>query len=479
MRDDVLIVDDEPKIGALLRAALERDGLGVEALQDPEKALALLKERPFEVVVTDLMMPGIDGLELLRRAKAIRPSCEVVVMTAYASVETAREALKRGAVDYITKPFSVEQELKPLIRAVLDAPANGLEAPAQEPPALSDEDDVFAEIVGRGEKMTALLDKLPRIARSEAPVLLRGESGVGKELAATAIHRLSARRQRPMLRINCASLPETLLESELFGHTKGSFSGAVADRDGLFQAAHGGILLLDEIGEISPIFQPKLLRVLDSGEFHRVGEAWRTIKVDVRVVAATNRNLEEAVRKGVFRADLYYRLNVVPLAIPPLRERPDDTRDLIEHFMRKFAGDRSMRLSHEARRAIETYSWPGNVRELANAIQHGVVLCEGNEIGLDDLPVALQDHYRSRELPAQPEQGTLEAIEVHCILQAMKKTDHNRTQAARLLGITRRTLGYRIRKYGLEEEFAAGGGTASRGARPVRSKPTPGASQSA
>jgi len=479
VRDDVLIVDDEPKIGALLRAALERDGLGVEAVQDPEKALALLKERPFEVVLTDLKMPGIDGLELLRRAKVIRPSCEVVMMTAFASVETAREALKRGAVDYITKPFSVEQELKPLIRAVLDAPASSLEEPAQEPPATPDEDDVFAEIVGRGEVMTVLLNKLPRIARSEAPVLLRGESGVGKELVATALHRLSARRQRPMLRIKCAALPETLLESERFGHIKGSFSGATGDRDGLFQAAHGGILFLDEIGEISPIFQPKLLRVLDSGEFHRIGEASRTIKVDVRVFAATNRNLEEAVRKGVFRTDLYYRLNVVPLAIPPLRERRDDARELVEHFMRKFADDCSLRLSHEARRALDTYSWPGNVRELANAVQHGAVLCEGNEIGLDDLPVALQDHHRSRELPAQPEQGTLEAIEVHCIVQAMKKTDHNRTQAARLLGVTRRTLGYRIRKYGLEEEFEAAAGSALRRARPVRPKPGPGASQTA
>jgi transcriptional regulator with GAF, ATPase, and Fis domain len=282
-----------------------------------------------------------------------------------------------------------------------------------------------------------------------------------------------------MLRINCASLPETLLESELFGHTKGSFSGATSDRDGLFQAAHSGTLLLDEIGEISAIFQPKLLRVLDSGEFHRVGEAWRTIKVDVRVIAATNRDLEEAVRKAVFRADLYYRLNVVPLVIPPLRERRDDARELIDHFMRKFAGDCPLRLSHEARRAIETYSWPGNVRELANAVQHGAVLCEGNEIGIDDLPVAIQDRYRSRQLPAEPEQGTLEAIEVHCILQAMKKTDCNRTQAARLLGITRRTLGYRIRKYDLEQEFAAAAGSALRRARPVRTKPGPGASQSA
>jgi len=327
--------------------------------------------------------------------------------------------------------------------------------------------------------MTALLGKLPRVARSEAPVLLRGESGVGKELVATAIHRLSARRKPPMLRVNCASLPETLLESELFGHTKGSFSGATGDRDGLFQAAHGGILFLDEIGEISPVFQPKLLRVLDSGEFHRVGEARKTIKVDVRVIAATNRNLEDAVRKGVFRKDLYYRLNVVPLTIPPLRERRDDARDLIEHFIGKFADNCSLHLSHEARRAIETYSWPGNVRELANAIQHGVVLCEGNEIGLDDLPVALQDHYRSRGLPAHPEQGTLEAIEVHCILQAMKKTDQNRTQAARLLGITRRTLGYRIRKYGLEQEFEAAAGSASRRVRPVRPKPDPGASRTA
>jgi DNA-binding NtrC family response regulator len=406
--NEILIVDDDPKIGSFLRKALKRDGLNVESVQDPETAIALLKERPFEVVVTDLMMPGIDGIEVLRRAKSVRPECEVVLMTAFGSVETTREALKRGAVDYITKPFSVEGDLKPLIHAILADPGDGPGAPPEAQLIAGDDRDAFAGVVGQGSAMKALLDKLPRVARSGAPVLLQGESGVGKEVVATAIHRLSQRRHRRMLMINGAALPDSLLESELFGHTRGAFSGATDDRDGLFQAAHGGVLFLDEIGEISPTFQPKLLRVLETGEFHRIGDARRTIKVDVRVIAASNRDLEKAVRRGTFRADLYYRLNVVPLTIPPLRERREDIPDLIDHFSQRFSKGRRLRLSAQAREAIETYSWPGNVRELANALQHGAVLCDRDEIGLHELPVALQDHARSRELPTEAEGGSLE-----------------------------------------------------------------------
>jgi DNA-binding NtrC family response regulator len=466
---DILIVDDDPKIGTLLREALERDGLTAQSVRDPEVAMALLKEHPFEVVVSDLMMPGIDGLEVLRRAKSIRPGCEVVLMTAFASVETVREALKRGAVDYITKPFSIENDLKPLIHAILANPGEDLPAPAQEQPDTPDENDAFAGIVGRGEAMRDLLAKLPRVARSGAPVLLRGESGVGKELVAAAIHRLSPRSHRPMLTINGAALPDTLLESELFGHTKGAFSGATVDREGLFQAAHGGVLFLDEIGEISPTFQPKLLRVLESGEFHRIGDAQRTVKVDVRVIAASNRDLEEAVRQGAFRADLYYRLNVVPLTIPPLRERLEDIPALTDHFLRRFSRERKLHLSARAREAFATYSWPGNVRELANALQHGAVLCDGDEVGLQELPVALQDHAHSCDLTSEADGGSLQAIEVRTILKAMQKTDHNRTRAAQLLGITRRTLGYRIQKYGLDDQISA----ASRGEEHALRRPGP------
>jgi transcriptional regulator with GAF, ATPase, and Fis domain len=306
--------------------------------------------------------------------------------------------------------------------------------------------------------MQALLAKVRKLARSEAPVLLQGESGTGKEVIANALHRLSSRGQQAMVKINCAALPETLLESELFGYTKGSFSGAAADREGLFQVAHGSTLFLDEVGEISPTFQPKLLRVLQDGEFHRIGDSRRTVKVDVRVIAASNRDLEDAVETGGFRRDLYYRLNVVALMLPPLRERREDLPDLIAHFTRQLAGDREVRFSPDALAALRHYDWPGNVRELVNAVHHGLVMSDPPEIRMEDLPVAVQDFQRSRgesRQSSEADSNTLEAIEIRSILQAMKRTRHNRTEAARLLGVTRRTLSYRIRKYGLEPKLGS------------------------
>lgn len=452
MSSEILVVDDEPKIGQLLRTVLERADLTVEVLQDPEQALVLLKERPFDILITDFKMPGIDGLELLRRTKAIRPACEVVLMTAHATVEMAREALKRGAVDFITKPFSPERELKPLILSILDAPAvDPAEVPI--PAAPMEQAQSLAQIIGRGAVMRELLIKVEKIARSEASVFLRGESGTGKELMADAIHDLSPRRSRKLVKVNCAALPETLLESELFGHVKGSFSGAIADHEGLFQVADKGTLFLDQIGEISPTFQPKLLRVLQDGELHRIGEAGKVIHVDVRVIAASNRDLEEAVAAGTFRQDLYYRLNVVPLRLPPLRERREDLSDLIDHFVERFAGGRLVKFSEPAMTALEAYDWPGNIRELANAIQHAIVLGDLPEITMADLPVALQDSQRSRVETPSREPNTLESIEVRSIVNAMRKTNNNVTQAAQLLGVTRRTLTYRIKKYDLQTFF--------------------------
>jgi DNA-binding NtrC family response regulator len=454
---EILIVDDEPKIGELLQTVLERAGLRVEVCQDPEHALVLLKERSFDVVVTDFKMPGIDGLELLRRTKAIRPECEVVLMTAHATVEMAREALKRGAVDFITKPFSPERELNPLILGLLDAPAidhSEARLPAGQGSAEGPV-DVLEAIVGRGSSMRELLERVEKVARSEASALLRGESGTGKELVADAIHRLSPRRDQKLIKVNCAALPETLLESELFGHTKGSFTGAHVDREGLFQAADGGTLFLDEVGEISPTFQPKLLRVLQDGELHRIGEVGEVTHVDVRVIAASNRDLEKAVASGHFRADLYYRLNVVPLILPPLRERREDLPDLIEHFKKTFGGGRTVKFSQEALDALSAYEWPGNIRELANAIQHAIVLGDPPEIQLASLPVAIQDftHNNCDRIPSRPD--TLGGIEMRSIIQAMSKTGNNVTQAAQLLGVTRRTLTYRIKKYGLQGQFRA------------------------
>ena len=439
----ILVIDDEPQIGPMLYRTLGSVGLEVESFVDPEAGLARLRELPFDVLVTDLRMPGIDGLEVLRRARAIRPSCETIVITAHATVGSARDALKRGAVDYLTKPFSVERELLPVIQGVLGAEAS--EERRRDDGALA----VVVGPVGESPLIRDVVLRAERVARASAPVLLLGESGTGKEVFADLIHRLSPRANKPLLRINCAALPDSLLESELFGHARGAFTGAVREREGIFAAAHGGTLFLDEIGEMAPNVQPKLLRVLQQGEVQRVGESGRTTRVDVRVIAATNRDLREAVERGAFRSDLYYRLAVVPIAIPPLREHVEDLPELVAHFLRRLGAKE--RFSQDALRAMGRYAWPGNVRELANAVEHAVVLGNGPELQIGDLPAALQEaeQQRSGALPEEDD-GTLEAIEQRTILQALARTGYNRSEAARLLGVTRRTLGYRIHKFGLD-----------------------------
>jgi two-component system NtrC family response regulator len=471
----ILIVDDEARICSLLVRALEAEGLNAESALDPEEGLERLKEHPFDIVITDLRMPGIDGLELLRRAKVIRPQCEVVLMTGHASVETAREALKRGAVDYITKPFEIDKELLPVIFDVLHA-AEGEEEESLPTAPPKDDDEPLSGCVGSSDVIRSILEKVRKVARSNAPVLLRGESGTGKEIFANLIHRFSPRADRPMVRMNCAALPETLMESELFGYARGSFTGASQDRVGLFQAADGGTMFLDEVGEVSSTLQPKLLRVLQDGEFHRIGDARHAVSVDVRIVAATNRDIDEAVRNGAFRRDLYYRLNVVPIEVPPLRDHIEDLPELIDHFFRKIGNPEKVRPSEEALEIMRRYPWPGNIRELANAIEYALVLGEPPEIGVGDLPVAIQDYERKshQRMPEEDSNGsTLEDIEMRCILQAMARTGYNRTRAAHLLGITRRTLGYRIQKYDLggrldrdQAENEAAGQAAMRKVRP-------------
>jgi DNA-binding NtrC family response regulator len=440
----ILVIDDEPQMGPLLHRVLGRAGLSVESFTDPEAGLARLREQPFDVLVTDLRMPGIDGLEVQRRAKSIRPACETVVITAHASVGSAREALKRGAVDYLTKPFSVERELLPLIRGVLAAlPGRELRRPAESAFSAS-------RPIGESAVLRIVAERAERVARSNAPVLLQGESGTGKEVFADWIHRLSSRSEKPLLRVNCAALPDSLLESELFGHARGAFTGATREREGIFAAADGGTLFLDEIGEMALNVQPKLLRVLQEGEVQRVGESGRSVRVDVRVIAATNRDLRDAVKRGAFRSDLYYRLAVLPLELPSLREHLEDLPALVQHFLDRLGA--TARFSADALGAMRRYAWPGNVRELANAVEHAVVLGNGPELQVGDLPAALQEAERQQSVaPIVDDEGTLEAIEQRIILQALERTRCNRTEAARLLGVTRRTLGYRIRKYGLEE----------------------------
>jgi DNA-binding NtrC family response regulator len=457
----ILIVDDEMAICSMLVREFRATGLESEYATDPEAGLELLKNHAFDLVITDLRMPKMDGLEFLRRAKRIRPRCEVVMITAHATVATARDALKRGAVDYLTKPFSVAGELRPLVRRLfeerdLDATMEAAVPEPVEEVAQPLTDFAIDGVVARGKAMRRVVERARRVARSEASVLLQGESGTGKEVIANLIHGLSPRRDQPFVKINCAALPEGLLESEFFGYAKGAFTGAEKSRVGLFQVAHGGTLMLDEVGELSMSFQPKLLRVLQEGEFHRIGDSTQSVTVDVRIIAATNLDLHAAMEAGTFRRDLYYRLNVVPIDIPPLREHIDDLGPLVNHFVALLGKGREFKFSDEAMELLDRYPWPGNTRELANAVEYALVMGEGPQAGIDDLPVAIQDFshmHADSSIESSDASITLEAIEKRSILQAMEKQDFNRTQAARLLGVTRRTLGYRIAKYGLGDEL--------------------------
>jgi DNA-binding NtrC family response regulator len=446
-----MILDDEPKMGKILARVLEREGHRAEPFTEPAAALAALAREPSDLLLTDLKMPGMDGLEAMRRAREAVAGIDVIMMTAYATAETAVRAMKEGAFDYLIKPFPNEELIMVVARVA-------------ERRHLREENRALKEslvprfdprnIVAVSPAMRDVLKRVEKVAASDVSVLLRGESGTGKEVLATAIHAAGPRRERPLIKVNCGALPETLLESELFGHVRGAFTGAVETRKGLFQQADGGTILLDEIGEVSPALQVKLLRVLQSGEFQRVGDA-QTLRADVRVLAATNRDLEAMIEAGLFRADLYYRLNVVPIVIPPLRERAGDIPALIDHFLSRLKrrSGRPVRLAPAAFALLESYGWPGNIRELENALEHAFVMCEHDAIEPRDLPVAVQNALAApRGGGAAAGSGgqtprTLEEIEKRALTEALEATGYNHTRAARKLGITRRTLGYRLEKY--------------------------------
>ena len=446
----IIIIDDEPKMGKILTRVLAREGHEVLAFVHPAEALEALAQQPADLVLTDLKMPDMDGLELMRRARQLVPGLDVIMMTAYASAETAVKAMKEGAFDYLIKPFPNEELIMIVARVA-------------ETRGLREENRVLKQtltgrfkpenIVAVSPPMREVLKRVEKVAASDVSVLLRGESGTGKEVLAEAIHVTGRRRERPMVKVNCGALPETLLESELFGHTRGAFTGAFETRKGLFQQADGGTIFLDEIGEISPALQVKLLRVLQSGEFQRVGDA-QTFRVDVRVLAATNQPLEEMIESGTFRSDLYYRLNVVPIVIPPLRDRPEDIPALIDFFIGRLRQRiaRTVHISPETYALLRAYHWPGNIRELENALEHACVMSEGDTIRPLDLPLAVQNPNQAVGTPhgpAAPPPSTLEDMEKQALIQALEATDYNHTRAARKLGITRRTLGYRIDKYGI------------------------------
>jgi DNA-binding NtrC family response regulator len=439
----ILVVDDEPKMCVILKGMLEEKGHLVATAEDGRKGKELIGGQEFDVVITDLKMTPVDGLELLKAVKKTSPETEVVLMTAYASVQTAIEAMKRGAYDYIIKPFDLE-EMGLLVEKILEKHHLILENRQLKEDLKPG--DAREMILGDSPKMRQVMSMVEKVAQSDVTVLIRGESGTGKELVAEAIHQRSPRSKGPLVAVNCAALTETLLESELFGHEKGAFTGAIKTKLGRFELAQGGTVFLDEIGDVSPALQAKLLRVLQEKKFLRVGGT-ETIAVDVRLIAATNRDLEQAIAQGRFREDLYYRLSVFPIVVPPLRERPEDVLPLVSHFLEDH-GRNLEEIDKKALEQLKSYRWPGNVRELENVIERAVILAGGVRIGLSHLPF-LAPGETSADISG--DDLNLEELEKVSILKALEKAGGNKAEAARLLGITRRTLYSRMERLGLRK----------------------------
>jgi DNA-binding NtrC family response regulator len=441
----VLVADDEKNLRELIVRELTRKGHVVDGVGDGEAALARMRETPYDVVVLDMKMPRREGIEVLRELADFPEHPQVIVMTGFQEVATAVEAMKLGAYDYLTKPTKIE-ELDVLVRKAAekgqllrDNVALRAHVPGAEP---------FAGIVTRSPRMHEVLRIVDRVAPTDSSVLVLGESGTGKELVARAIHERSQRAQRPFVPIHCGALPREVLESELFGHEKGAFTGAVNAKPGLIDLADGGTLFLDEIGEMEPDSQVKLLRVLESGMFFRVGGT-RPRRVDVRLVAATNRDLAEAMRAGDFRQDLYFRINTITVQLPPLRDRREDVALLANHFVQERVAYGPKRLSPATVAALEAYAWPGNVRELRHALERAIILSKDEEIQPGDLPPEVAGGQ-----PAPPAGGTLDSMERHHIVATLRQVSGHRGKAAALLGIDPKTLYRKILGYGISpDEF--------------------------
>jgi DNA-binding NtrC family response regulator len=442
----ILIVDDEVNARTALAELLREEGYHVETAADGFKALPKLEEEEPDLVLTDLKMPGLDGLELMAKVRERDPECVVVLMTAFGAVETAVKAMRQGASDYITKPVNMEELVLVLARELERKRLRAETGALRERLAAKHR---ISSIVGASPVMQKVFDTVMQVAPSRASILITGESGTGKELIAAAIHEQSPRSKRPFVKLHCAALAETLLESELFGHERGAFTGAVGRREGRFEQADGGTLFLDEIGDISPATQVKLLRFLQEHEFERVGGN-ATVKVDVRIVAATHRNLLERVKQGLFREDLYYRLNVVSLEMPPLRARPSDIPLLATFFLEKYARENGKPVSGFSDAALDRlvkYDWPGNVRELENAVERAVVVCRASHIGVDDLaPSILPAAQGAAGAPAIPG-ASMDEIEKHAILKTLEHTGGSTSRAAEILGISPRKIQYKLREY--------------------------------
>jgi len=451
-KQSVLIVEDEAKLRRLIELQLAEEGFVTRSAPDAETGLEILGKQTFDLVLTDFKLPGMTGLEFLNAVKNIDARLPVIIMTAYGSVESAVDAMKSGASDYVLKPFSLA-ELILVIRKEL-ATRDLREENRNLREALGRRYE-YKNIVARSDKMQSVLGLVERVAPSNSTVLLGGESGVGKDLIARAIHEHSHRSGGPFIKINSTAIPESLLESELFGYEKGAFTGAAAGKPGKFELADKGTLFLDEIGDVPAAIQVKLLRVLQEREFERLGGT-KTLKVDVRLIAATNRDLRAALEEGTFREDLYYRLNVVAIDIPPLRERKDDIPALAEFFLEKFAresGKPVARITPEAMKLLIDHHWPGNVRELQNVIERAVTLSTGSALDTADVYIDRSRHQRvaSDGAASLPEGFTLEQWEEEMIREALRRADGNKSQAARALGLSRNALRYRLSKMGVPD----------------------------
>jgi two-component system response regulator HydG len=449
----ILVVDDELSQRKMLQANLTLEGYQIFECEDGSEAISRVADEFFDLILMDNRMSKIDGIEALKEIKKISPGIPVIIITAYASVETAVQALQAGAHDYLTKPLDIE-ELKIKIHQTLEywrlKQENILQKRRLE--------NLFdaSRIIGRAPKMKQVLETVATVALSEASVLILGESGTGKELIANALHQGSNRAEKRFVKVNCAALPETLLESELFGHEKGAFTGAIARKAGRFELADSGTIFLDEIGEMALATQAKLLRVLQEREFEPLGST-RTVKVNIRIIAASNRNLEEEVKKGEFREDLFYRLNVVPIKLPPLRERKEDIPILTEHFLKIYNEKNGRKIQGFHPRALDAlmrYNWPGNIRELENVVERGVILTRDDYLTYSDLPEGLRDAPGdpvSEEACTGIRPGmTIREMERELILKTLDENEGNRTRSARTLGITRRTLQHKLKEYGLD-----------------------------
>ena len=450
MKPKILVVDDEASHRKMLEAVMSDEGYEINQADDGQKAIAAVESGFFDLILMDIRMAEVSGLEALKQIKEISPGIPIIIMTAYASVDSAVDALRAGAYDYLTKPLDID-ELKILVGKALRFHQLEKENIYLKE-RLNDRFD-FSNIIGRGPAMKTLFDTMALVAPSEATVLIFGESGTGKELIADAIHQNSPRQEHPFIKVNCAALPETLLESELFGHEKGAFTGAVARKQGRFQLSHKSSIFLDEVAEMAPTTQAKILRVLQEREFEPLGGS-QTIKVDTRVIAATNKNLEEEIKSGRFREDLYYRLNVVSLEVPPVRERREDISLLADFFLKRYAERNKRVIKGFTPRAMDLlmrYEWPGNVRELENVVERAVIMARGEMITPAEFPDILQqlDPDVKAAYVDLSTGRTLKDVEKDMIIRTLEETNGNRTHAAKILGISRRTLQLKLKEYGI------------------------------